>query len=1153
MPTFFLWGREPIVAWHMTNSTLRSLECSGEQVRTRSLHSRRPGSITDRAHSIGEKIMSHNFKNLIVCLLAVLACSVVTFSQATLGTIVGTVTDPSAAVVVGATVDVENQSGGTKRSTITGKNGEFRVESLILGSYRITVSSPNFSKTELADVEVNASSTTSVQVKLALGRASETVTVEASAAHIQTESGELSGVIPATQIKDLPILSGNPYALAETLPGVAPSTSRDSFTNGEGFSVDGLRPRANNFLIDGFDNNDNGISGQALQPTNQEAVAQVVVLKNGYAAEYGRGGGSLSNLTFKSGTNSIHGALWEQYSGNFLFAVTPEEAASGLKQAPHVVNNLYGFRVGGPILKDKLFYFGTAQWNRNFGAPTTAAQLTLPTAAGVATLQSLGTNNNVQILLSSLAGLRAPISSGAPIPIGTRPGCPAPCQVDVGLFTRTDTEKGLGHEWTVRGDYLPTQTDTIFARYTDTYSSLTPDLFANPTALPSADTMQGGPARNLGVMWTHTFSPTVLNELRFSGQFINFTFGPTAASLANPLAHVPGLNLTSSFGTNTFWGGFGQATFPQGRSHKTLEFQDAVSFNRGNHTFKMGADLTVLLIQDGIPFNSDGTIIFDSGGDCSAIGLTTCTDLANYIDDFSGTTGTISKQFGNPTISVPTTQQGYYFQDAWKVRPNLTVDYGVRYEYQPPDASNVLPFPSVNRATVLTDPFQKKTTVQPDRHNWGPRFGFAYSPKFWSGLFGQDKTVIRGGFGVFYDAFFTNISNNTAGTAPNTLGGNIVGGSDPSGRGTAGALQKLAAIAPIVDPTNLVEPVVSNLQNPETLQWNLNIQRELPGRLIADVAYVGTRGERLWVNEQLNPVDFTTGNRLNPNKGSIVVRGNRGDSIYHGLQAEISRNVGRLSLRGSYTFSRAIDNQSEVFATSGGASRWEILNNPRSDRGPSAFDHKHRAAITWVYELPSPNMRVLRTILGGWASAGSATFTTGAPETVYLGGWDQNGDGEGFNDRPFLGNPRAPINDTPACLANPTCVTGIGFNDGSGNLIDFIQAVFTSNPALPISPSQAHYIVFNQGSGKNGNVGRNSIYFPGQQLWNLSVIKRFKIPFHESQVEFRGDFFDAFNHANLGANNLTGVGNILNPGVFQNFQTTKSNARTIQLWMKYSF
>ncbi len=1097
--------------------------------------------------------MSSRFTRVVVFVLLT-SLAALCPAQSTRGTLAGTITDPSGAVVSGAPVEVQAQTGGEKRNTVSGPNGEFRIEALDVGVYSITVSAPSFSVTRLANVQVDASQTTPVSIKLVPGKASETVTVEASAAHVQTESGELSGVISETQIKDLPLVTGNPYELAEIMPGVAPSTQRDSFTNGVGFSVDGLRPRANNFLLDGFDNNDNGISGQALQPTNQEAVSEVVVLKNGYSAEYGRGGGSVTNLTFKSGTNNIHGGLWEQYSGNALFAVTPEEAASGLTNTPHAVNNLFGFRVGGPILKNKLYYFGTSQWTRLFGAPNPLpVQLTIPTAAGASTLQSLGSNNNAQILLNSLAGLRAPISDGSPIPIGARPGCPAPCTVDVGLFTRTDTTKSLSREWTVRGDYNPSESDTIFARYTDTFSSLTPDLFANSTALPSADTMQGGPARNLGVMWAHTFGPRVVNELRFSGQQIDFGFNPTAATLANPLAHLPGLALASSLG-NTVFGGFAQATFPQGRSHKTIQFQDAVSFNRGTHTFKIGADIAVLLVRDQIPFNSDGTIVFSSGGDCSAIGLATCTDLANYLDNFSGPNGTINKQFGNPTISVPTTQQAYYFQDSWKVRPNLTLEYGVRYEYQPPDASNVLPFPAVNRATALTAPFQQQTELQPDRNNWGPRLGFSYGPKFWQRFFGEDKTVIRGGVGIFYDAFFTNISNNTAATAPNTLGGNIFGGS--TSRGTASALATLSSITPTVDPTNLVESVVSNLKNPQTYQWNLNVQRELPGKLIAEVAYVGTRGERLWDNEQLNPVDPNTGERLNPDRGSIILRGNRGDSIYHGLQTQVTRNVGKLSIQGSYTFSRAIDNQSEVFPSSGGASRWEITSDPRSDRGPSAFDHKHRGVVTWVYQLPSPSQSFLKTILGGWVSTGSASFITGAPETVYLGGWDQNGDGEAFNDRPFLGNIKAPVNESPACLASPTCVTGVGFNDGSGNLIDFIQALFGgggNGVTLPITASQAHYIVFNQGSGKNGNVGRNSFYFPGRQLWNLGAIKRFQIPYRESQVEFRADFFDAFNHPNEGADNLAGFGDLLNPGVFGNFRTTRGDARTIQFWLKYAF
>src|SRR5262249_21921613 len=215
-------------------------------------------------------------------------------------------------------------------------------------------------------------------------------------------------------------------------------------------------------------------------------------------------------------------------------------------------------------------------------------------------------------------------------------------------------------------------------------------------------------------------------------------------------------------------------------------------------------------------------------------------------------------------------------------------------------------FPAVNRATVLTDPFEQRTEVRPDRNNWGPRFGFSYAPR--GKFFGENKTVIRGGAGIFYDSFFTNISVNTAATAPNTLGGNILGGpGGPTSRGTSGTFAAIQAIPPNSNPQNTVFSVPADFRNPQTYQWNLNVQRELPGKFITEVAYVGTRGTRLWNSEQLNPGHpdpFVYPARLNPNRGSIVVRGNRGDSNYHALQAQVSRNVGRLNVLGAYTFSR---------------------------------------------------------------------------------------------------------------------------------------------------------------------------------------------------------------------------------------------------------
>jgi hypothetical protein len=341
-----------------------------------------------------------------------------------------------------------------------------------------------------------------------------------------------------------------------------------------------------------------------------------------------------------------------------------------------------------------------------------------------------------------------------------------------------------------------------------------------------------------------------------------------------------------------------------------------------------------------------------------------------------------------------------------------------------------------------------------------------------------------------------------------------------------------------------------------TQQWNLNIQRELPLKLQAEVAYVGTRGEHLWVNQQLNPRNFfqgclnynpntgacSTPSRFDPALGSVIVRSNAGDSIYHGLQTTVSRQFGALSVRGSYTWSKSLDNQSEVFATSGGASRWENVLDPGSDRGPSAFDRRQRAAISYVYNLPGPKNGLMGEILGGWSTAALISFQTGAPQTLFLSGWDQNGDGETANDRPDLGNPAVPINYSKTCLNSSNVCSGVGFVDPSGNVSDF-------QTGAPGTLNQFHYLVYAQNSGHMGNLQRNSFYYPGQQNYNMSVMKNVKL--HEShELQFRADFFNAFNHANQGVVNLNG--NVLSPN-FLMIANTADGGRSVVLWMKYQF
>ena len=1093
------------------------------------------------------------FRN--TCLLiGVLVLSLVpkiSVAQTSKGTIAGTITDASGGAVSGATVTAQSTQLGENRNTVTGTYGEYRISAVLPGIYQVKVTASGFATVVLDNVEVGASVEKSLDVHMEVSSSAQTITVEGSGATLQTESAELSGSITKTEIQQLPINSLNPISLVLTEPGAVRVSQRDDFTNGASFSVDGLRPRANNFLIDGFDNNDNGIAGQAIQPVNLEAISEVVVQTNSYGAEFGRGGASLTNVIYSSGTNNWHGAGYWRYDGATFNAITPEQARNGDTSPPAFVENIPGFRIGGPILKNKLFIFGSSQWDRLRGAEQ-GSQIIIPTAAGVATLQSLN-NPQAQILLNSLGGATAQNATGS-IGVGDRAGCPD-CSVEVGTFSRTPSQVANSYEYVIRGDYVASDKDTISARWLASHSSLTPDLFANPNALPGVDTQQGGPSRSIGIFWTHVINNHTVNELRFTGQSINFGFDPTARTLSSPFANLSDLEVSGLTGVD--FGGIALG-FPQDRDHLVFQYQDALSITLGHHNLKMGVDITHLGITDGVPFNSRGLVQYNAGGDCSAINLTTCTGLANFLDDFSGDGGSAAIQFGVSQVSYAQTQQAFYAQDEWKLRPNLTLTYGLRYEYQGVPL-NSLPFPAVDVNTALTDPLTKRVTVQNDRNNFGPRLGIAYTPRFLPGLFGNGKTVFRAGFGTFYDVLFSNILANNAASTPNVTGGTVIGSlAAGTPRGVSDFSTVVPSITPALSPFDSVTTVASNLRNPETLQWNVNVERSLPGNWIATVAYVGTRGEYLYLNHELNPgVDSV---RLNPDRGGIFARTNNGDSIYHALQAKVERSFKNgLLVRGAYTFSRSIDNGSEVFVTSGGSTRAQDQFSFRGDRGPSAFDRKHRAVFTWVYQLPgvhgdSGALRAAKFVTNGWQVSGTASFESGAPETISFGGFDQNGDLSGFNDRPTLGNPAVPINYSPACRdAASTCNTGVGFSFDGVNFVDF-NSSFGLDPVtgnFVAKASDFHYLAI---LGKNGNVGRNTFYNPGRQDWAMSIQREFKI--HESQAFLlRMEAFNPFNHPNLGGgeDGVPSVSGDILSGNFLDKSITSVGGRSVKFYLRYSF
>ena len=1109
---------------------------------------------------------------LFVSLLAVLLiCAGNAFAQSSNGSVVGTVTDKTGGAVANATVKVVSiDRGGETHNTTTDSVGTFRVSSLLPGRYKVTVEAGGFSPTVINDIDVRASLEVNASAVLEVSSVGATITVEANVGQeLQTQSGEISGNINTEEVKNLPYFSGNPIELVLTMPGVQDVASRDNFTNGVGFSVNGTRPRANNFLLDGQDNNDSNITGQALQPVNHEAIGEVTILENSYSAEFGRGGGSVTNVVYKGGTNNWHGSGWDIIQPSKLAAI-PAESAGLVTKNPVQITNTFGFSIGGPIKKDKLFLFASPQWNRfraNAGAQT--SPILIPTAEGVATLKQIeaneGANANIDYLIAAIGNLRG--SSASPTAIHTgidRLGNPRP-DVNFGPIQRGDGSIASdGLQWSFRTDYVVSDHDQLTARYIHSRGTLTPDFFNNPQELPTFETQQGGPAYNFHAGWVHTVSSHILNELRFSYGNIQFEFGPTSATLANPLGTHFTVVLTDIVnpqpaGGNVFYGLPGNE--PTFRNHQTFQFQDGFSWSFGKHTLKIGGDIGLVFVSDGIPVDPRGTISVNSAtpatgfAPCGVNPATTkafkCSSLANYIDNFSGNGGSVTRFFGNTTVNPFAPNYAPYFEDTWRVKQNLTLDLGLRYEYWG-TPENVLQFPAVDSRfgqglTGATFPSVFAAKQQGDKNNFAPRIGLAYTPHFWNRFTGGGKTVIRAGYGIYYDGIFTNILDNTAGGSPNGVSPRIVGrSSQNNGRGFANTTGVLAALQPTLSPFSAVSTISSNLLNPLTHQWNLDIQRSLPGGLIATAAYVGTRGEHLFVNQELNPFGE------NPNFGSVTARTNGGDSIYHSGQLLVERPFKRgLLLRGAYTYSKFIDDQSEVFVTSGGSSRSEDLRNQHRDRGPSAFDRRHRFTLAYLYELPYVHSHsnaftsALNAITSGWQSSGTITFSTGAPETI-IDNFDANGDTFN-NDRPSLGNPTVPINYSAACLnPNGTCNTGVGFSVDGVTFTDF-NSSFGFDPITgnftATKNDFRYYVVL----GQNGNLARNTVTSPGFQFWNLSAQKTIKFKERYNFI-LRGEFYNAFNHPNLGIPNLR-----LTSSNFGDTSGTRNGGRVIVLWGKFSF
>ncbi|HSS22380.1 MAG TPA: carboxypeptidase regulatory-like domain-containing protein [Pyrinomonadaceae bacterium] len=1058
--------------------------------------------------------------------IAILVICVLSFSalaQTSKGFVIGTVTDPNGAGITGATVKITNTETGVSRTTVSQENGSFRLDAVDPGTYSVEMSASGFKTATRGNVVVAAAQTADVSSLLEVGNPNEVVTVTAdNLIELQSSDGTRVNTLNKREITELPVPGLNPVNLVFTLPGVVdPGSLASGFVQGTEFSVNGLRPRANNQLIDGLENNDNSITGQSYQPTVRDGYSEVTILGSNFSAEYGRAGGAVVNVITRSGNNSFHGSVYDINQNSFLSSLTPGQIAiEGLTEVPKFNQNTFGFSLGGPIKKNKLFFFGTFQGDL-FRAGGVSSTAIVPTAAGLAQLRAMaapGANPALDQYLAIAGTFVAPTADRL---VGIEAaGTPNRTLVPFGTASRLSAQPVNTWDYITRVDWTPTSRDSLTFRYLrndQTFNNQFPSGVAGGQ-FPGFEVDVPGVADSFFASYTRNLSARTTNEFRFGRAGFDVLFAPRDTALSTGGAQIA----IATGGISTI--GL-SSVFPQGRNFKNYQFQDTITHTVGNHTFRIGADILAQRGTQLVPINTRGTLTYTNGGGFTALG--------NFVQGFSGPAGAASKVFGNGSEKSDVTNQAYFINDSWRFRENLSFTLGLRYENFGV-VSNNAPFPAFGG--LSSNPLVR-VEEQRDNNNFGPRMSFAYTPHMWERLFGKDLTVIRGGFAVNYDVFFNNILSNTLATFPNSLGATTV--APNTGRGLANFGAQSLPTTPTVDPTATINSVAPNLVNPKTYVWNLGIQRELPGRNILDLAYVGSRGTHLFINEQANP--GVNGLRINPARGSITVRTNGGDSNYHSLQARLERGFSKGFLyRLAYTYSKAIDNtSSEVFTQTGGDARGSNPFNRGDDRSVAAYDVPHRLSFVGLWDSSSLFKEGWRgKFLGGFTFGTIYRIQSGNVETPFIGGADLNGDLNAFNDRPSLGNPNAPIDTVAFSNAFNGTTSPTGFSDLNGN---------------DINPNNVHFIV--DPANRTNIVGRNTLRSPWVQQLDTSLSRSFKVPFtpwETDSFEVRVEFFNVLNHPSFSYDNYWSNGDVFNPDFAQPRENQGTN-RFGRIQLRYVF
>lgn len=1048
----------------------------------------------------------------IVVLLAV--CTAL--AQTPTGTIAGVVEDSSAAVVPRAEVTIQNLSSGLTRSTVTNETGVFQIPLLPVGAYSVTTRANGFKKSVRSNVRVEVQQTVNLVILLEVGETLETVVVREEVAMLETQTSAVGEVITNEQVTNLPVNERNFLQLTFLTPfAVGGGRAQQSIeAAGRGApeipSTGGLRPEDNNYQIDGFDNLEGGRHTYAVAPAI-DTVSEFRVQSGIAPAEYGRGAGTFINVVTQSGGNRFHGTLYE-----FLRNDDLDSRNFFAAQVSHLKRNQFGGALGGPVLKNKLFFFANyeAFRERSAGAPVVGRVPTADERAGnfnnVATVDPL--NNN-----TPFPSNRIPDSRINSISRGFLSLWPLPNNGTVPASNfRFDRPSAPKHRniFTGRGDYTISAKDNIFVRYlANDDNTSTPPRFANGIGGTKFDLK----ASTIGGHYNHVFSPSAINDFGFgwthfeNNNYNHLSYGEdliTKGGITNIISATDPVFTGSPGVSIPGYLGLGEAT-PQDRKTNTGQATNSLTLVRGSHQLKIG----------GVYRHSETNHRFSSGAGSHTFANRYSRDpFADYLLALpSNVVKTVRRTFWDTTLPY----LAGYVSDDWRVTPRLTVNIGLRYEvegaYRTPRRDQI-GFDLKTGTQLISEHISERQyfedfyrTIRPDipvkflpfeapydtdMNNFAPRLGIAYRM--------NDRMVIRTGYGINFSApqfpamananVFT--PNDLRGTwasdsnAPRiTLPGGVVlaAGWNPEGAGGAEATVRA--------PTPLGSNAFVQRDFPYAYvqQWTFGIQTQLNSKMILETTYLGARGVHLMTHMNQN---FTT-----PAPGSVQVRlpypqyiriNTRlpmHNSYYHGLGVKLERRFfDGFMLLSSYTYSKAIDTASG-FQNEG--SQW---NDPRnilgSSKGPSIFDARQRLVNSFAYELPfGPGKKwgsswpgAARHILGGWGVRGIVQFQTG-----------------------FYWTPDMTLARTNhcanSCLARPDRIA-------DGNLPEQDRTItrYWSREAFVLPTTAAP---------RYGNAGRGILAAPGIANWDLGVYKSFQV--RESlRAEFRYEAFNAFNHTQFG-------------------------------------